>query len=182
MQPAGPGLRVVTTGRSQIGKAHVEGFAEFYAAHFNGITLQLFAYTADLGVAQELTQEAFTRAVPRWDRLRRYDDPAAWVRRVAFNLANSRWRRARTAERFARRQREEPMEGPNPDRVALVRALAILPAQQRRAVALHYRGGLSVLEIAAQEQVAEGTVKSWLHRGRTALAVALTDSKEARNV
>lgn len=160
----------------------MEGFAEFYAAHFNAITVQVFAYTGDLGVAQDLTQEAFTRAVPRWERLSRYDDPAAWVRRVAFNLANSRWRRARTAERFARGQREEHVEGPVPDRVALVKALGTLPAQQRRAVVMHYLGGLSVLEIAEQEQVAEGTVKSWLHRGRTALAVALTDKKEARNV
>ena len=157
-------------------------FADFYAAHFNGITVQLFAYTGDLGVAQDLVQEAFTRAVPRWSRLSRFDDPAAWVRRVAFNLANSRWRQARSAVGFARRQREEHVDGPTPDRVALVRALGTLPGQQRRAVVLHYLAGLSVMEIAEQEQVAEGTVKSWLHRGRTALATALTDPKEARNV
>jgi RNA polymerase sigma-70 factor (ECF subfamily) len=61
-------------------------------------------------------------------------------------------------------------DGPSPDRVALVAALAKIPAQQRKAVVLHHLGHLSVAEIAAQEDVAEGTVKSWLSRGRAALA------------
>jgi RNA polymerase sigma-70 factor (ECF subfamily) len=160
----------------------VNDFAEFYAAHFHGMTIQLFAYTGDFPQAQDLVQEAFCRAVPKWKALQTYDDPAAWVRRVAFNLATSRWRRNRTASAFARRQREKYVEGPSPDRVALTRALATLPANQRRAVILHYLADLPIAEIAAQENTAEGTVKSWLHRGRAALAVQLSDPKEARNV
>jgi RNA polymerase sigma-70 factor, ECF subfamily len=61
--------------------------------------------------------------------------------------------------------------------VALTRALAKIPAQQRRAVVLHYMAQLSVAEIAEQEGVAEGTVKSWLSRGRTALGKQLQDRK-----
>jgi RNA polymerase sigma-70 factor (ECF subfamily) len=34
------------------------------------------------------------------------------------------------------------------------------------------------VEIAQQEDVAEGTVKSWLHRARTQIAAALTDKRE----
>jgi RNA polymerase sigma-70 factor (ECF subfamily) len=158
------------------------GFAEFYAARFDGLTVQLFAYTGDLALAQDLVQEAFTRAVSRWERLREYDDPGAWVRRVAFNLASSRWRRARTALAFASRQRAEHVAGPTPDRVALIRALSTLPERHRRAVVLYHLAGLSAPEIAQQEQVAEATVRSWLHRGRAALAIALTDPKEAGNV
>ena len=41
---------------------------------------------------QDLVQEAFIRAWKRWDRIRRYDDPVAWVRRVAWNLAMTRHR------------------------------------------------------------------------------------------
>ena len=51
--------------------------------------------------------------------------------------------------------------------------LAALPAQQRRAVVLHYLADLSVAEVADREGVPEGTVKSWLHRARTALAARL---------
>jgi RNA polymerase sigma-70 factor (ECF subfamily) len=54
-----------------------------------------------------------------------------------------------------------------------VAALATLPAGQRRALVLHHLGGLGVAEIAQQEGVAEGTVRSWLTRGRARLAAQL---------
>ncbi|MFE9192688.1 SigE family RNA polymerase sigma factor [Micromonospora sp. NPDC007208] len=155
-------------------------FDDFYHAHFRNVTTQLGAYTGDLSQAQDLAQEAFCRALARWDRLARYDDPVAWVRQVAWNLARSRWRRLRTARNHLLRQRrtEATMAGPTPDRVAIDTALAQLPANHRRAVILHYLADLPVNEIASQEGVAEGTVKSWLHRGRLALAGLLDESTE----
>lgn len=153
--------------------AAARDFDEFYAAGFTPLSLQLYAYLGDLGEAQDLVQEAFCRAYTRWNKINKYDDPVAWVRRVAWNLASSTFRRKRTALNFLRRQREEHCDGPDPDRVALTRALAVIPAQQRRAVVLHYMAQLPVAEIAAQEGVAEGTVKSWLSRGRAALAAQL---------
>ncbi|MBM0234030.1 SigE family RNA polymerase sigma factor [Micromonospora sp. STR1_7] len=153
-------------------------FDDFYNAHFRSLVVQLTAYTGDRGHAQDLVQEAFCRAYARWDRLARYEDPLAWVRRVAWNLGHNRWRRLRTAQAWLLRQRETHVAGPSPDRVALDVALAKLPPTQRRAVVLHYLADLSVAEIAAQERVAEGTVKSWLHRGRTALATHLRDTNE----
>lgn len=151
----------------------LEDFSEFYAAHFHSLTVQLFAHTGDLGEAQDVVQEAFCRALARWSRLVEYDDPVAWVRRVAWNLATSRWRRVRTAVAFARRHREESVPEPSPDRVVLVAALATLPERQRQAVVLHYLADLPLSTIAAELGVAEGTVKSWLHRARTALAAQL---------
>jgi RNA polymerase sigma-70 factor (ECF subfamily) len=157
-----------------------DGFAEFYAASYQALATQVYVYTGDLGLAQDLVQEAFCRALPRWAKLSTYDDPVAWVRRVAFNLAHNRWRRTKVAMRYLRGQREHHAEGPGPDRVAAVAALAQLPAVQRRAMVLHYLADLPVAEIAAQEGVAIGTVKSWLHRGRTALAGLLAE--EGNNV
>ncbi|NJP31344.1 SigE family RNA polymerase sigma factor [Micromonospora sp. HSS6-12] len=153
-------------------------FDEVYDAHFRSLAAQLAAYVGDLSLAQDLTQEAFCRAFVRWSTIAAYDDPVAWVRRVAWNLATSRWRRLRTAQSFLRRQREEHVPGPSPDRVALHSALAKLPSHHRRAVVLHYLADLSVAEIAEQEQVAPGTVKSWLHRARTALAGHLNPANE----
>ncbi|MFI5915674.1 SigE family RNA polymerase sigma factor [Dactylosporangium sp. NPDC051541] len=155
-------------------------FEEFYAAYFRPLTIQLFAYTGDMATAQDMVQEAFCRALARWKRVSTMDDPAAWVRRVAWNLATSRWRRARTAMQFAQRQREEYAAAPSPDRVALAQALTALPAQQRRAVILHYLADLPINAIARQEGVAEGTVKSWLHRGRAVLAAQLTEKENYR--
>ncbi|MEV6811112.1 SigE family RNA polymerase sigma factor [Micromonospora sp. NPDC051296] len=153
-------------------------FDELYHTHFRFLTLQLAAYCGDLSQAQDLVQEAFCRAFARWSRVSRYDDPVGWVRRVAWNLATSRWRRMRTAQSWLRRQRQEHVAGPGPERVALTAALAQLPATQRRAMVLHYLADLSVTQIAEQEGVPAGTVKSWLHRGRVALAVQLTGTRE----
>jgi RNA polymerase sigma-70 factor (ECF subfamily) len=173
------GGTVQPPGRGQ----RLSGFEELYAAQFHGLTLQINAYLGDLAEAQDLVQEAFCRAIPRWEKLATYDNPADWVRRVAWNLAISGWRRRRTATAFLRRQREEHVEGPSPDRVALTRALRTLPDNQRRAFVLFYIAGRSVLEIAEQEDIPEGTVKSWLHRARATVAAQLTDHrKETGNV
>jgi RNA polymerase sigma-70 factor (ECF subfamily) len=79
------------------------------------------------------------------------------------------------SQAWARRQVAQHVEGPGPDRVALTRALATLPEKQRRALVMFHLGDLTIADIAAQEGVAEGTVKSWLHRGRSALAAQLSD-------
>lgn len=150
-------------------------FDEFYAAQFRRLTGQVYAYCNDLAEAQDLVQEAFCRALNNWERLSRYEDPVAWVRRVALNLATSRWRRLRTVHRHISSQREEYAAEPSPDRVALTRALATLPPTQRRAMVLHYLADMSTAEIARQDGVPEATVRSWLHRARTALAGQLSD-------
>jgi RNA polymerase sigma-70 factor (ECF subfamily) len=152
-------------------------FEELYATNYNSLAVQLYAYFGDRQEAQDVVQEAFCRALARWSKVVRYDDPVAWVRRVAWNLATSRWRRTRTALRALRRHRGELVApGPTPDRVAVVAALATLPAAQRRAMVLYYLADLPIWEIAEREQVAPGTVKSWLHRGRVALAVQFGQS------
>lgn len=151
-------------------------FEEFYQATYRGLVGQLYALTGDLGEAQEAAQEAYLRAWSRWRQISAYDEPGAWVRRVGYRIAVSRWRHARTAATFWRRQ-PPPAPHPPPDghTVALVAALRQIPATHRRAVVLHHLAGLPVAEIAAEEGVAVGTVKSWLSRGRERLATLLAD-------
>jgi DNA-directed RNA polymerase specialized sigma24 family protein len=62
-------------------------FDEFYAAVFSRLVGQLHLVTGDLHDAEDVVQEALTRAAARWSRLREYTTPEAWVRRVAVNLA-----------------------------------------------------------------------------------------------
>lgn len=150
-------------------------FDEFYTAHVRSLVLQITAYTGDATESQDMVHEAFCRAFARWRTIGSYDDPAAWVRRVAWNLARNRFRSQRTLRSFLHRQRVEHVAGPDPDGVALEVALATLSENHRRAVILHYLAGLPIGEIARQEGVPQGTVKSWLHRGRAALAGQLTD-------
>ena len=54
--------------------------------------------------------------------------------------------------------------------IALARALAGLPAEQRRAIVLHHLCDLSVAEVALEVGAPEGTIKARLSRGRAALA------------
>lgn len=151
-------------------------FTALYQARFGDLAAQLYAYTGDTGEAQEVVQEAFLRAWQRWQQIGRYDDPVAWVRRVAWNLATSRHRKVAVFRRFAAKIAAADHEKPvGPERVALVNALRKIPEQHRRALVLHYLADLSVADIAHEVAVAEGTVKSWLHRGRAELAKHLTD-------
>src|SRR6266536_3537015 len=70
-------------------RANEEDFDGFYAAVFARLVGQLTLVTGNLHEAEEVVQEALARAVPRWARLRAYDVPEAWVRRVALNLATT---------------------------------------------------------------------------------------------
>ncbi|MEU6247175.1 sigma-70 family RNA polymerase sigma factor [Glycomyces sp. NPDC047010] len=148
-------------------------FEGFYAANVGAITAQIRAYVGDLPEAEDLVAEAFCRALARWQTIRAYDNPAVWVRRVAWNLATSKLRRGAVLRRILLRQRPAHIEGPQPDRIDLEQALSELKPRHRKAVILHYLAGMTTPEIAEQEGVADVTVRSWLARGRTALAKRL---------
>ncbi len=149
-------------------------FDRFFQTWYGRLSAQMHAYLGDRAEAEDVTQEAFLRAWQRWADVSRYDDPVAWVRRVAWNLATSRLRRITTAARVLRRQRPPaPQPGADPDHVALVAALRRLPERQRRVIVLHYIADLPVAEISAGLGVPRGTVLSWLHRGRAELATHL---------
>lgn len=151
-------------------------FEQLYQAHGSRLVVQLYAYTGDMALAQDLVQESFCRALARWSRVSTYDDPIGWVRRVAWNLAASHWRRMVRGRALLQSQRLEVMPGPEPNRVAFLSAVSTLPVNQRRTVIMYYLGDMSIADIAAQEQASANTVKQRLHRARAALADKLTDS------
>ena len=152
-------------------------FDELYENSFRRLVGQTYAMCGNLAEAQDCVQEAFIRA---WDKRRSLDadrSPEAWVRTVAYRLAVSRWRKARLALRAPDRAYAAPTSRePDVSRVALARALQQLPPDQRRAIVLHHLCDLSVADIAVETNVAVGTVKARLSRGRTALAALLTDT------
>ncbi|QXC62970.1 RNA polymerase sigma factor [Aquihabitans sp. G128] len=131
----------------------------------------LAAVTGHRGVAEELAQEALIRAHQRWRRVSRYDLPAAWLRRVALNLASNHRARQRTEDRTLRRlggERPAPERTTDDDGFwALVRQL---PERQAAAVALYYLEDRPVAQVAAILDCAEGTAKAHLHKGRATLA------------
>jgi RNA polymerase sigma-70 factor (ECF subfamily) len=154
-------------------------FEEFYAATVDRLLGQLFLVTGDLHLAEEIIQEAFTRASMRWSHLRDYDRPEAWVRRVAMNLAADRARSLRRQTRALLKLGPPPaMPAVSVETLVLVQALRTLPVRQRQAIVLHYLADLPVAEIAQALDVPSGTVKSLLARGRRALAAKLGEPEE----
>lgn len=164
------------------GSPNADGLRELYAASYRRLVGQLTAMVGDIGEAEDLVQEAFARAAGQWTRLERYDNPEAWLRTVAMNLARSRWRRGKRGAAVMLRLRashtDEPP--PSPDHVAVVEALKTLPANQREALVLFHFADLPVEQIARELNVPTGTVKARLSRGRAALALELTDVRETQ--
>jgi RNA polymerase sigma-70 factor, ECF subfamily len=152
-----------------------EDFDTFYRVRYGALAAQLYAYLGDTAEAEDVAQEAFLRAWQRWSTIRKLEDPVAWVRKVAWNLATSRWRHlvvvARAAVRLSTPSYVEPVQ---PDRVVVVAALQRVAEQYRRVLVLHYIADMSVADIATQLSLPRGTVLSWLHRGRQDLAFQLS--------
>jgi RNA polymerase sigma-70 factor (ECF subfamily) len=143
-------------------------FDEFYLRTRDRLTVQVAALTGDPTEAGDHDQEAFMRAWTRWTYVSVLDDPEGWVRRVAHNLAVSRWRRARRV-----------VLGYRPDTSV---EWDDLPQQQREAIVLHHLVGLPVADVAEQMRAPVGTVKSWLSRGRQQLATLLEPSVATEEV
>lgn len=157
-------------------------FDAFYTASFRPLVGQVRAMCGSLTEAQDCVQEAFIRA---WDHRASLDagqNPEAWVRRTAYRLAVSRWRKARRAFRAPDRALEDKrVAEPSPDRVAIDRALAQLPPAQRHALVLFHLCDLTIAEVADEVGSPVGTVKARLARGRQALARLLDTDLEARH-
>jgi RNA polymerase sigma-70 factor, ECF subfamily len=147
-------------------------FDAFFRTAKAPLVSMAYLLSGDLQAAQDLTQEAFLRTWSRWPRIRKYDDPQAWTRRVLYNLVISRGRSLKVRRRPIDSTRAVPP--PDESHLMLAAALRSLPEDQVRALILHDGAGLSVQEVASEMKVPEGTVKSWLSRGRASAARNLT--------
>jgi RNA polymerase sigma-70 factor (ECF subfamily) len=157
------GVRVTGTSEDE--------FDAFFRLACPQLVGQAYVYTGVLAQAQDLAHETLTRAWERWEQIRHYEDPGAWARRVLFNLATSEWRKTKIRRDEGTVPR--PLEAPDVEAVALAQALTVLPVPQRHAIVLHDALGIPVAEIARDLEVPEGTVRSWLSRGRRVLAQEL---------
>lgn len=148
---------------------------DLYAASYARLVATVGAICGDRDEAEEAVQEAFVRLLGAWSKVSRYDDPEAWVRKVALRQVSNRRRKAGNGLRAARRHGPAAdVPEPTPAAVDVERALAALPEQQRAVVVL-YRLGLGTDGIADALGVPAGTVKSRLARARTALSPMLRE-------
>jgi RNA polymerase sigma-70 factor (ECF subfamily) len=154
--------------------AATEEFSELYHLSRDRLAGQLYALTGDEHGAFDLVEEAFARTWAKWDRIAGYDDPEAFVRRVAFNLAKNQWRWVRrTIVRSSLPERETATADASVHQ-DLVAALMTLSTHEREAIVLHYLADRPIDQIAGDMKVPAGTVKSWLSRGRSRLGERLS--------
>lgn len=163
--------------------SELEGLRQLYQATHAHLVIEVAGVTGDLDEAEECVAEGFARAAARWDKLSSYDHPEGWVRRVAVNVARSRWRRARRTVSTLALSRGRQITAGHPlaeEHLDLLDAVHQLRAEQREAIVLHHLLGMPVAEVAAREGVAVGTIKARLSRGRATLARTLAwDQEEA---
>lgn len=166
-----PALAVGTL-REEV-RVAVASFEEFFEQTTPGLVGQAYVLTGNLQEAQDIVQEAMLRAWREWPKISAYEDPAGWARKVAHNLAVSRWRRLAVRSRHERAERPAQVLGPDVDHLDLVAVVSRLPAGQRRALVLFDIVGLSGEEVAAELNVPSGTVRGWLTRARRTVAAEL---------
>jgi RNA polymerase sigma-70 factor (ECF subfamily) len=153
------------------------GFDDFYRGTSVRLMRYAYAVAGDLAEAQDLVQEAYTRAWQRWRTLAGHPNPEGWLRVVVARQATERMRRLGRWRAVLRRTGPpDPVRAPSEDTMLLVGALRRLPIVQRQAMALHYLLDVPVAEIAEETGVSVNTVKSWLMRGRAGLAAVLSGS------
>jgi len=149
------------------------------------LTARLARMLRDIGLAEEIAQDAFVLALERWplDGIPR--NPAAWLMQVAKNRALDRLRRTTLIDGKHREliidltelERADPNiearldEDIDDDLLRLIFTAChpSLPAEQRVALALRLLGGLSTPEVARAFLVPEATVAQRIVRAKRTL-------------
>jgi RNA polymerase sigma-70 factor (ECF subfamily) len=161
-------------------------FDAFYRREFAAMVALARAICGDHQQAEDLAQEAMSRAHRHWPKVSGYDRPGAWLRRVTINLALSRRRRFQRELTMLKRTaatlgppHEEPLPGSDDE---VWQAVRTLPPKQRAAIALFYQEDLSTADIADALGCTVSTATSHLSQARAKLAVLLgeDESPESR--
>jgi DNA-directed RNA polymerase specialized sigma24 family protein len=148
-------------------------FAEFYRRSADDCLRAVLVSVGDRDMAQDLVDEAFTRAFASWRTVSRHPAPPAWVVRTALNANISWWRRRRREVSVpdpgvvAGPAAAGATDGPVDPRI--MAALMRLPARQRQVVALRLFLDLDTGRTSEALGIAPSTVKAHLARAIASL-------------
>ncbi|MGZ3674523.1 MAG: RNA polymerase sigma factor [Ktedonobacterales bacterium] len=153
------------------GEAMDEAFETFFRLHEREIFGYLWHITGDEQASYDIAQETFVRAWQRFEQIRRYEQPRAWLFRVATNLASNhrRNRSVRDAATTRLSVGAHVAGDPAADVVesdAVRAALDAIPLKQRGALILRIVYGLSFSELARALDSSEAAAKMTLSRAR----------------
>ena len=144
-------------------------FSEF--AHSRWATLVRLAYgmTGDRGLAEDLAQTALANAYASWSRVRRANDPDAYLHRIMLNSYRGGFRKRRVSEQLTDSPPDPAGTNPDPasrhsERASIIAALATLPRRQREVIVLRFWLDLTEAQAADTLGCSVGNVKSQTSR------------------
>jgi RNA polymerase sigma-70 factor (ECF subfamily) len=139
------------------------------------------------GTAEELTQDVFVKVYAKLEQFRGEAKFSSWLYRIAYNIAldhrsGLRFRTPHVGEEAlmavpSESIQDDPHAGALRRRTskAVKQCLAELPDLYRSVLHSFYWLGMTVPEISSTLSTPEGTIKSYLYRGRTRLAKLLAE-------
>ncbi len=149
-----------------------EHFDSFYHATRQSLVHQTFALTGDLPAAQSAVRDAYIAAWHHWRKVSSMDNPGAWVRSRAWQLAQRR----HTARIWHR------SKGLSSEDTALLEAVAKLPVVQRRTLLLTQLAAVPLPEAARELNLSQQDAEQYLQSATANVAVALDmDSTAVRS-
>ena len=161
----------------------MDDYETVFRAEHDAIVRTAYLVTGDRETAREVAQDAFAELHRHWRKVRGYDKPGAWLRRVAIRRA-VRVRRARRpwveAEVLAGLPGPVAPASPGAADIdaELLASLRRLSPAQRAAIVLHYFEDLPVTEVAELLGCKPATASVHLHRARVRLAELLGEREE----
>lgn len=130
----------------------------------------------DVGLAEELAQDALVAALERWPETGVPDNPGAWLTAIAQRRAVDHIRRARRlAEKQGQLAREDaaaPAEQDDVLRLIFLSCHPVLSTPARAALTLRLVGGLTTQEIARAFLTTENTITQRIAAAKRTLAEA----------
>jgi RNA polymerase sigma-70 factor, ECF subfamily len=149
----------------------------------------LARFVRDVGLAEDLAQEALVAALEQWPESGVPDNPGAWLMATARHRAIDRLRRAEVHERKTQElgreieirggieapDLEAKIDDPFDDdllRLIFTTCHPVLSTDARVALTLRLLGGLTTSEIARAYLVSEGTVAQRIVRAKRTLSAA----------
>jgi len=150
-------------------------FEAIFRAEFATMVREMYLITGSAETARDAVADAFLELLRNWKRIRDYDKPGAWVRRVALRKAVKETRRSR---RHVTEQQPSVYKhdfGETTEGLRL--ALLSLPPKQRAATVLRYYGDCSYEDIGSCLGCATSTARAHVSQARLRLEKFLTEQE-----
>ncbi|HEY2019165.1 MAG TPA: sigma-70 family RNA polymerase sigma factor [Bryobacteraceae bacterium] len=148
----------------------------FVSEHLRRIFVQIYRVVGNVADAQDLTQEAFIKALQHQDQLKDEQKAAHWLSRIASNTAIDFLRRSGRAT-FCEIDEAPESHSESPEQIVLRSehrayledGLRLLSPRERAALMLRDVEGLPAEEVARQLDCSKATVRSHIANARTKL-------------